>query len=672
MSVPTSCSSCGAKIAPNDRFCGVCGAELGGRAPAGAFSAEAVEARGSAREQNPDDPATPNATPAAAPQGKSGAALNKTMLGMVLPQGLIPGGPTAPASQPTPLAGQESPAPTAAPKPVPQRTMLGMVAPLIGDLAKLQVPAPAEPSPGPVGRGGPLPKETLLGVSPVAPPAGMGAESDWAEPSPAWPAHDPALAATDPDPGFGESVSVPTKKAKLPAQTDRTMLGIAAAVLPSAPPTPGAPAPGPDAGTPPERKRSFTPVNNPRVEASPRRASAAHAPAPALRWLWLAVGALAVLAIGGGGTLAWLSSRGPALRVKVVSEAGSESLEIEAPGSRPDAKLRFLGVEHPLAAGRARFALKADALTIGDNHLAIDLIERGGDVESSKVTLKVAYRVRLDTAKLAAETPAVDVIVDAVPGSKVLLDAAPLTLNEHGHGQRTYPIAPQSGGVFSFVAKYRVEPPGEPAEEKALELSLPLASMQLGRPGPDTVTDQPLIEVAGAVEPGAQVHVAGHSVPVIDGRFLSRVPLPAPGTHVIKVVARAKGKAPRVAEIKVDRVTDLTLAAASFVPDAALNYARIAQNPVMYRGQKVAFDGRVYNVEVDAGRSVLQMLVLDCPGQSRCPLWVEYPQATEATLDSWVRVLGVVAGEQQFRSKQGAVQTVPSVHAQYVLKLARK
>jgi hypothetical protein len=66
------------------------------------------------------------------------------------------------------------------------------------------------------------------------------------------------------------------------------------------------------------------------------------------------------------------------------------------------------------------------------------------------------------------------------------------------------------------------------------------------------------------------------------------------------------------------------------------------------------------------------MLVLDCPGQSRCPLWVEYPQATEATLDSWVRVLGVVAGEQQFRSKQGAVQTVPSVHAQYVLKLAKK
>jgi uncharacterized membrane protein YcgQ (UPF0703/DUF1980 family) len=92
---------------------------------------------------------------------------------------------------------------------------------------------------------------------------------------------------------------------------------------------------------------------------------------------------------------------------------------------------------------------------------------------------------------------------------------------------------------------------------------------------------------------------------------------------------------------------------------------------VIYRGQKVAFDGRVYHAEVDGGRSVLQMLVLDCPGQSRCPLWVEYPQATQVDLDSWVRVLGVVAGEQQFRSKQGQVHTVPSVNAQYVLKLAK-
>jgi hypothetical protein len=196
--------------------------------------------------------------------------------------------------------------------------------------------------------------------------------------------------------------------------------------------------------------------------------------------------------------------------------------------------------------------------------------------------------------------------------------------------------------------------------------------MQIDRPGPEVITDQKVLEIAGAVEPGAAVDIDGANVEVNDGRFLYRLQLPEPTTRRLTVVARAKGKAPRVAEISVQRVADLALAAASFTPDPSLTYARIAQKPVIYRGQKAAFDGRVYNVEVDGGKSVLQMLVLDCPGQSRCPLWVEYPQATEATIDSWVRVLGVIAGEQQFRSKQGQVQTVPSMHAQYVLKLAKK
>jgi len=33
--------------------------------------------------------------------------------------------------------------------------------------------------------------------------------------------------------------------------------------------------------------------------------------------------------------------------------------------------------------------------------------------------------------------------------------------------------------------------------------------------------------------------------------------------------------------------------------------------------------------------------------------------------------LGTVVGEQQFRSERGQVHTVPSMRAQYVLKLAR-
>ena len=58
-------------------------------------------------------------------------------------------------------------------------------------------------------------------------------------------------------------------------------------------------------------------------------------------------------------------------------------------------------------------------------------------------------------------------------------------------------------------------------------------------------------------------------------------------------------------------------------------------------------------------------------GRSNAIQGLAGPQATDATVDTWVRVLGTVSGEQQFRSKQGQVQTVPGVQARYVLKLAR-
>ena len=46
-------------------------------------------------------------------------------------------------------------------------------------------------------------------------------------------------------------------------------------------------------------------------------------------------------------------------------------------------------------------------------------------------------------------------------------------------------------------------------------------------------------------------------------------------------------------------------------------------------------------------------------------------RAFEEIIDAALELGGTVTGEQQFKSKQGVVQSVPSVQAQYVLKLAR-
>jgi hypothetical protein len=419
-----------------------------------------------------------------------------------------------------------------------------------------------------------------------------------------------------------------------------------------------------------DRPREFTRPSGTFSQPPAESSFPSDAPAGLSTRRWPAIVAALVLAIGLAAGAFWLVGRKPQLAVRVVSEEGSDVLQVDVPGSKAGAKVRFSGTEQPLTAGRARFALPAEALSVGDNELAIDVVEPDGDVASARVALHVAYRVRADLAALANNPPAIDIVVDAKPDTRVLLDGTPLALDAAGHGVRRVVVPPQTGATYTLRTPYRIEGAGS-ATDGEVRVSLPVTTMQIDRPGPDSVTDQDAIEIAGGVSPQATVHVGDVAVGVTEGRFLHRAALPKEGDYTFDVIARAPGQAPHQVALRVRRVHDMTMAAASFVPDKSLTYARIAQNPLIYRGQKVALDGRVYNVEVQGGRSVLQLLVRDCPGAQRCPLWVDYGQATDATVDTWVRVLGTVAGEQQFRSKQGQVQNVPSVSAQYVLRLAR-
>ncbi|MEY4510631.1 MAG: hypothetical protein RLZZ450_2753 [Pseudomonadota bacterium] len=489
-------------------------------------------------------------------------------------------------------------------------------------------------------------KRTMVGVAPAAapPPPSVGSAD----------ASSVGISSTLPPPPAPPAAP----ESKVAAQTDRTMLGMAMAA-PSE--SPSEPQPGHSSG-----ERSFTaPVES---DDFVRRDSSQPQPPSTARALLAAVaGALLVLALG---LAAWHFFSGSDVLVQVMQGDEGETLQVEVPSAAPGAKVRFLGVEKALSGGIAKFPLAADALALGDNELSIGVV-RGGEVKPTNVSLHVAFRARVDLGGLSSDPPLLDVVIDALPGSKVKVDGQPVSLDARGRGVKQYPVGAQTGNKLAFTARYDIEPPEGAHAQGALTLNLPVSSLQIDRPGAHVTTDQATIEVAGAVENLAQVTVDGQTVKVLDGRFSQKVKLPSAGEHTLHVLARVPGKAPRAVDVSVTRVADLTLAAASFKPDASLSYGKIAQNPIMYRGQKVAFDGRVYNVEVKGSASHLQMLVRDCPGSQRCPLWVELPQATDVTMNAWVRVLGTVAGEQQFRSERNQVHTVPSVTAQYVLKLAR-
>jgi hypothetical protein len=265
------------------------------------------------------------------------------------------------------------------------------------------------------------------------------------------------------------------------------------------------------------------------------------------------------------------------------------------------------------------------------------------------------------------------VVVDALPGSEVMLDGEPLALDADGHGEREYPLpeAQADASAYQKEVRYRVRLPEATPEEGVVRVRVPYAQMQLDRPGTEVLTEHDAIEIAGAVHSGASVTIDGQAVHVREGRYVHRYPLPEPGAYTPRILTRQAGRAPHVLTIRIERVEDMAAVAASFHPDPGITYARIQQNPGIYRGQKIAVEGRVYNVSVEGGRSDVQILVRDCPRGQRCPLWVGYPAAAEVTVDDWVRVLGTVGGEQQFRSETNRVIAVPRVDAQFLLPLER-
>ncbi|MET0340588.1 MAG: hypothetical protein ABW252_06280 [Polyangiales bacterium] len=622
--------------------------------------------------------------PATTPARGPAANLRGTMLGVAPPVGLIPGasppaaGPPADAPSKRTMMGVApplAPPPAAPPAAAPRHAMTPAREELARQAAAVLAhggahAAPAAPTPSPTfspPSGFPPPSTSAFPPPPTprsSPPASLPLPPLHGAPSA------PAIPAASASPADLLRQAPPPSGRSLPAQkvaakSDRTMLGVPAPLRGTLDGASTASGPRPPGATTSATSMSMTLGD---VEAAGIRRTR-RAKRGALRPLLAALaGALLVLMLGG---LAWHFMRGPELGVRIVQGESGDALEISVPEAPPDAKARFAKAEQPLRAGVALFPLSADALALGDNELSIGIV-RGDDVQTSQVRVHVAYRARVDTAALDREPPALDVVIEALPGSDVTLDGAKLALDARGKATRAYPIGVEGGGKLAFQARYRIALPDGAVTEGALSSSLPVASVQVDRPGANVTTDQASVDVAGVAEQGAELTVDGQAVKIADdGRFSQRVKLPGLGAHTIAVRARSPGKAPRALQLAVTRVADLAAAAAAFEADTAITYEKLAADPVALRGRKVAFEGRVYNVEVGGGASRLQMLVRACPRGQRCPLWVELSQAVDVGTDASVRVLGTVAGEQQFRSERGQVHTVPSVHAQYVLKSSR-
>ena len=580
-----------------------------------------------------------------------------------------------PAPAPTPPVPAPAPAgilPGAPPQKTPDargpaKTMLGMPMPVVAPAPVAAPPVAAGAiAPTPFAPQGPAaPAPPAQGRAPVAPDPshrtmlGMPIQQVQAPVPPG------------PGPGPAPAQQAPSSSAPQLGPTNRTMLGVAA---PPLAPAPGA-APAAAPGAMPAAAQSawgsdvsMSGVSAPGASYDDLDRPRKKGGSGVLIVVALLVLVLLVAAVGGGAYF-YLHQSKPSLHAQVVRTETGDALQIDVPGAAAGSKVRFGGAEVPLVGGHATFPLAADALHAGDNDVAVGIVAPNGSVESSSVRLTLAYRVRADLGGLAADTPTIAIVVDVPPATRVTVDGQAVALDARGHGTHTVALAPlitPSATVVEHTARYRIELAAGP-EQGQVSTRVPVTTLVVDRPGSEVVTDHPSVELAGAVDAGATLTLDGTSIPVSAGRFLHTFAMPATGTFRPVLVARAPGKAPRTVTLSVRRVADLAAEARSFAANPAIDYARLQPNPNIYRGEKIALEGRVYNVDVQGGRSVLQILVRECPRGQRCPLWVTYPAATDATVNAWVRVLGTVAGEQQFRSESNRVITVPRVDAAFVL-----
>lgn len=645
MSEGTRCESCGHVNSGDAMFCSKCGARL--EAPAADASA-------------PSEPPAPEPSAPEAPQAAEVVPETRDHSRTV--EAPVPDFSGHEKAKPKRIAGAA-------------KTMLGMPMPDAAAVAAAKAQADAK-------KAAKAEAEAKAEEAPAAPPAKVaGGRTMLGMPSPqekeiqeavarARRDKEPAPAPnfTQPDPAAAQppapkaDAPAPAKARALDPQTNRTMLGQPAPKRASERPPQGIP----KADSARNRAAVVYPSTTGEEDAMTLPAAR---PASKLPYVVLGMGVL-VLLLGGGALLWAFMSSGSDLNASVVLGESGEMLEIVVPGAEPGTQVRFHGEEQALEAGVARFEVSADDLRLGDNELSVDVVSPDGDVESHTVSLHLEMRIRADLGPLASVPPAIEVIVEAPAGSTAQLDGEALELDGQGRGSRRYDIDggdASAEGVVEHVVRYVVHPPEGDTAQGELRTRIPLTTMQLDRPGTRVVTDQTSVEVAGAVSADSVVTVGGQTVTVTEGRFVHRHEIPQLGEQTLEVIARAPGKAPHVMSIEINRVADLAEEAARFEHNEALTYARIAQNPATYRGQRVRFEGLVYNVEVSGGRSVLQMLAAGCARGERCPLWITLPSATDVENQDRVVVLGTVAGEQQFRSQSGQIRTVPRVDATFIL-----
>lgn len=354
----------------------------------------------------------------------------------------------------------------------------------------------------------------------------------------------------------------------------------------------------------------------PEAGARPRKEAA---PGPSRRALALVIagGVLAVFAVLF--VVFWPDPPPVTARAR-VDAGGRDVLEVRCQ-TCPDGTAVSVGEARATVTGGVAQIPLAAPLSVGDNRMkvAIDRPGKGRD-ETIAVSVGVAYRIRPDLATLQGERPTLQVVVEAMGGTEVLLDGKALSLS----GGRAVEVVDVSDAItgpadeprtLSRQIPYAVTPPDGPREQGVVSVSVGVVPLRIDAPGPSVVIDKESFVLEGRTAKGAQIFAGPHPIPVrADGSFAHVMNVSSVGATQFEVRARMEGMAPRLVKIAVRRVDRLETAARDFAGQKPIGWAELAADPKAQLGKPVVLAGEVLEARRQGHATVTLLSVSPASG----------------------------------------------------------
>jgi hypothetical protein len=362
----------------------------------------------------------------------------------------------------------------------------------------------------------------------------------------------------------------------------------------------------------------------------------------------------------------WLRPKPPTVNGWVTfDEDGKPFVEFRCSDCNADSELSLRGKTTRLP-GRLPFE---GGLTLGEHPVTIDLKSPGRTRQPVRVPVRVPFLVSGDLSGLGKPKPSLSMVLETTPEAGVIVNGKSLGGNPGAPRRYEIDVSAELTGQESSVktlerkVPYAISIAGLPPIRGELALSTSIVPLSIEAPGESITVESASFMLAGATQPNGAISVDGRAITVDpSGRFAQLMNVSSVGNTTVIVRASAPGRAPRLAPVRVRRVSSLTEEARSFAGKASRTYASVSENTEKKLGWSVALAGKITEVRPQGFASSL-LLAVDPPCTTPpCLVRLICGEKTRFTVGDHISAYGYLA--RPSRDPQG--NTLPEVRVEFL------